>query len=132
MVWLVALVPLLFQSLPDDGEGETLEAVCDNASSETSTEEASKTVCVKDHLDSLGIRDNCLACLLCGLDDAQAVTATIGYDGGGETDEGIAAELLESFVGFGLGDVLLKGVEGEEPWETGSKGIGEGLLDKLL
>lgn len=129
---LVALVPLFLQGLPDDGEGEALEAVCNNAGSEASSEEADETVGVQDHLDGLRVGDWDLVGLLCGLDYAQAVAAAVGDDGGGEADSGVAAELLEGLVRIGFRDVFLEGVEGEKPGEAeggcGGEVIGKGRL----
>lgn len=92
-----------------------MEAVCDNTCPQSSAEQAGEAVRVEDHTNSLGVGNWDLVGLLGGLDYAQTVAAAIGYNGGCKANEGVTAKLLKSFVRVRLRDVLLQGVEGEEP-----------------
>lgn len=116
----VRLVPLFLKCLPNDRERETLKAVGEDPGTKSAAEQTLQTVGVKDHADSLRVSDWILISLFGGLYDTQAVAATIGDDRRTETDECIAAKFLKSLVRIRGRDVLLQGVEGEKPWETGA------------
>lgn len=77
---LGAGVPFFFEGLPDDGESEALEAVCDDTSAKPSAEEADNTICIENHANGLGICNWDLIGLLGGLDDTKTIAAAVGHD----------------------------------------------------